>query len=1450
MINADNGEPDPPPRLHRTPPQIRARRRPRPRGVLIVTMAAAAIAIFSTVHATAETVSCAGGEIVQQPMRLMPSAESSDSQPDLLVRGDCTVSKSGDYFYRAVNIVDNGKLRFIEPPPSEPPTRTNFWAASIIIENGGALQAGVGDQKPYGTNAHELNIILYGKDQSDGNPIAKPGLGALCYPQADKENFLPCGIPTRDKDKFGGNAKIALPGGVTDYFYQYGTLFGDNAKTDQGESGHFGYKVLGLSYGGTLELRGYKGTTRSDGADKSALDSGTSWVRLASDLAKDGTRFIVEPSVAGDWGPGDRIVVTTSDYLPNHSEELIIDKVDGATITIRQPAKYAHNGTKFPLKARLAKAGDGYKKLNAGSELLEAAETRAAVALLTRSIRIVSGGDIANETFDAATKRNPNYSFGAHTAFRQGFQKLQIQGVEFNAMGQGGRLAHYPVHFHMARETPKDTFIKDSSVNESMTRWIVLHSTQNVLLARNVGFKSIGHGFYLEDATEAGNKFHSNIGILARGGVEGPDNPRNIPGILAQNGLAGKYPNRNNAYFRSDILYPTIFWITNGWNDFIGNMAAGANMCGNCFWLLPAQNADTAFGDEHAHAGMKWSGYAAMQDGKTGRAGMTPLKSFFKNYCSTAMHALNTTGDPSPCNGVANLADPVPDARMIKPIRGIAPDVDPDDKVNYPKNRPYYPTFTSYRAPTICNPALDDSDPQSCARVGRCDNSNPSTCATTVIDSFTTSFNWAETNFSALWLRGGWNLVERLFMSDVQNGGVGLISGGDYSRSSAPLGYWTLVNRSVFVGRSKPGNDLTGAGGPARDGKTLCDAHLGNACVIRDSSIVFQFSNWSTNRMFNIYDGPAYQDGNAFLDIKTSDCNNQATCMYFGTPGVRRSSPTANTGYLPNAAIGWKQPNGFYYPPAFHSSNLFFDNVDIRHYVTLPIFEPGTYRTDRIELGKQLIGVGDPPPSTLFDGFTDIDRQTELNDDDGSLTGFVNTVSVNEDPFFSAPIQTAECRSNLGVGPDSACAGGKKPQTQPTARTSPYDYVTTVIYPECALKTSQFAGLNEAACGSQTTLTQFDSLPGLRVSTHPGRGGMWSRECGSGYCTGVPLFRQYLTGDDKARTREWATWFDKDHKCDDPKNAGSEKCRFPFARMSGANTWQRNVMTVNHGTYFIDTSRSQDNQEKDEALGRFSDTTASYVDCRYKAKPPANVPSNCQPRSVSVFEGGKTYHVFFLFAKESTKQVYQVWVGPGFNPATDVKGTRMTDTNLQYFAEAWSLPKEWKAEMIDGPVDPATGQRAKDVLQVTVDFSVLPKLSPPIAIDPKKDDHGVCKPASFCSGTGSSCTCNLKATDPMAIANPDLLKSCQTICATWAVKDLDCPKEGCLGFRFKLPAGFKPDNKNHRPDPKPFPSVKTDPDWKKFQFVRTKEGPDAGAGGACYYSDANTPGKGNCEARD
>jgi len=125
-----------------------------------------------------------------------------------------------------------------------------------------------------------------------------------------------------------------------------------------------------------------------------------------------------------------------------------------------------------------------------------------------------------------------------------------------------------------------------------------------------------------------------------------------------------------------------------------------------------------------------------------------------------------------------------------------------------------------------------------------------------------------------------------------------------------------------------------GAAGPpagdksaAASGTAVCDTVTrGDACVGLKDSVAYPKEDWSVGqRLFNIYDGPAYQDANAYLDIPTSQCDETKPCMYAGVtnaakvPGVRRTTTTGKGGFLPNAAIGWKQPNGFYYPPAFNS---------------------------------------------------------------------------------------------------------------------------------------------------------------------------------------------------------------------------------------------------------------------------------------------------------------------------------------------------------------------------------------------------------------------------------------------------------------------------------------------------------------------------------------------------
>src|SRR6202035_4463538 len=83
-------------------------------------------------------------------------------------------------------------------------------------------------------------------------------------------------------------------------------------------------------YGGTLQLFGKKGATYCASfpcPDKdpalSPSNTGTSWLRLNGSLKPGATSLTVTGAV--DWQDGDHIVVTTTDYLPGHSEELVIN---------------------------------------------------------------------------------------------------------------------------------------------------------------------------------------------------------------------------------------------------------------------------------------------------------------------------------------------------------------------------------------------------------------------------------------------------------------------------------------------------------------------------------------------------------------------------------------------------------------------------------------------------------------------------------------------------------------------------------------------------------------------------------------------------------------------------------------------------------------------------------------------------------------------------------------------------------------------------------------------------------------------------------------------------------------------------------------------------------------------------------------------------------------------
>ncbi len=1043
----------------------------------------------------------AGGTLSSAPN--VTYLDAGDGTQDLLVTAEIHAAPGRTYRYRNVNIHSGGKLIFDDvaaqaegrswagalrsgiraifgAAADTATAETHFWAKSILVENEGTLRAGSEDA-PF---ASLLVIHLYGSNADQE--------GITCQTTDTAKWTRYCGVEAKS---------------WADHTINYESL--PDERLANAQQAFFGRKALAVSYGGTLQLFGRKGMTKGSiavpqGGDVNAV-SGTSWARLGATAEAKTDKITLDRVV--DWEKGDLIVITTTDFLPGHSEQRQIAAISAgggrSVITLSTPLSYRHNGEAYDLtKHDLAKQKIARKTV----------ETRAAVALLSRNIRIVSAGKrIGDPELPAADSPDTDRYFGGHAVIRQGFSRVQIQGVEFHQMGQGGMLARSPLQFLAAYDAPADTFVRDCSFHDSMTRWIELRGAQNLLLERNVGYKSIGHG-YMSAGYEAQNTYRANIGIYARPALKYPDNPRNVPGVYAQtlsedpwtdpgppawcNGTDTK-----DMSTQSDYVTPAVFLIANPYNTYEYNMAAGAGACGSCFWLVPAP----AVGPPETAP----AGYASAMR----RDSHAPLYSFKGNYCSTAQYSLLTIGGITSCNGVTTNSSYTscrnPGTKEQETLPILVPlknDADHALMVNTGSN--YLPKLAA----------------------GNCRKGDTAGCAVSVIDSYTSSFHWGQQNWSAIWLRNNWFLFTDGALTDILGPGLTMVSGGSYEQ--VMNGYWALTRRSVFVGQTQQGNDFATAAGPKVTSATglSCEGKNGAYCLFSKEGISIPTDNFlNYQRFYNIYDGPVYQEANAYLNIRPTPLGKVTDGEYIygmktndanrglGIPKAKERAQDGRYGVndciLTNAAVAWKQPNGFYYPAAFHSRNLFFDGVDLRHFVLVPLFAEGTRKTDAGQVAAQYC----TSAGNIFDSFTDVDRQTELNDDDGSLSGIkgvsdYGSVSLNRDTFYHLPKMTYQCAS------EQSCFQVA------------YDHVTANIFPKCLAKDG-------------------DTGPGTTT------GCRWQPSCGDPSCLGVPLYRQYLNTGEPA--------------------PGDNR---QMMRMLGQGVGQRVNLVANNGKYFIDTAQPAGNQ--------------------------------------------------------------------------------------------------------------------------------------------------------------------------------------------------------------------------------------------------------------------------------
>jgi hypothetical protein len=243
------------------------------------------------------------------------------------------------------------------------------------------------------------------------------------------------------------------------------------------------------------------------------------YTRLVAD-AHAGAREI-QVTDAVDWKAGDHIVITSTTRRPEDTEESYVQAINGRTIVLSHPLLNWHGGV---------------------------APAQAEVANLTRNVVITSK--------DPARR--------GHTRFMHG-AKGSISYAEFARLGARNQLGKYPIHFHMAGDSMKGSYVKGVAVWDSGNRFITVHSTQSITLSDNVGYNAIGHGFFMEMGDEVYVTWERNLGILVK------------PGEL----------------LKTDAN-PSVFWIQNPVNTYVDNIAVSSTQGHGFEFRLPGKPMDIA----------------------------------------------------------------------------------------------------------------------------------------------------------------------------------------------------------------------------------------------------------------------------------------------------------------------------------------------------------------------------------------------------------------------------------------------------------------------------------------------------------------------------------------------------------------------------------------------------------------------------------------------------------------------------------------------------------------------------------------------------------------------------------------------------------------------------------------------------------------------------------------
>ncbi len=242
------------------------------------------------------------------------------------------------------------------------------------------------------------------------------------------------------------------------------------------------------------------------------------WVKLGATAKKGESRITLAEGVAG-WRPGDRLIVTPTQRDDNESgtrrpgrgdrkaftEERILKAIDGAHIELDRPLDNEHRGE---------------------------GEYRGEVANLSRNVII--------ESADPAGVRG-------HTMYHSN-SAGSISYAEFRHLGKEGVLGKYSIHFHLVGDSMRGAYVLGASIWDSHNRWITIHGTNYLVVRDCVGYRSVGHGFFLEDGSEVYNVLDRNLAVQA---YAGKPLPKQVLPFDANEGAGFWWANSLNTFTRN-----------------------------------------------------------------------------------------------------------------------------------------------------------------------------------------------------------------------------------------------------------------------------------------------------------------------------------------------------------------------------------------------------------------------------------------------------------------------------------------------------------------------------------------------------------------------------------------------------------------------------------------------------------------------------------------------------------------------------------------------------------------------------------------------------------------------------------------------------------------------------------------------------------------------------------